>query len=76
MKCKYRILVIAKTELDRTNPEIAATQFILINNIVELIAKDSPTHGIRRLVKVSQDIHQCTRTKSEKPHVLPERSKV
>ena len=50
--------------------DTAKVQFKLVEKIVQLVAKDSPTDGIRRLVRVSQDIHQCIRGKNEKPHIF------
>ena len=48
----------------------AETQFRLVDDILRLIAKDSPTDGIRRLFKASKSIHQYVRVKAEKPHVF------
>jgi len=39
----------------------------IVNLIIELIAQDSPTDGIKRLVKMSQDVYDCIRKSSETP---------
>ena len=44
--------------------------FKLVENIFQLVAKDSPTDGIRSLSRISKDIHQCIREKNDKPHIF------
>ena len=46
------------------------TQFKRVDEIVNLVAKDTPTDGIRRLVRISQDIHKCARVNTEKLHAF------
>ena len=55
---------------EKTPAAIVKEQSKLVDDIIQLVAKDTPTDGIRRLVKASQDIYQCIRIKSEKPHVF------
>lgn len=33
----------------------------VVEKIIDLVAKDSVTDGIRRLVRMSQDVHSCKR---------------
>lgn len=52
---------------------MARIQFECVDDIVNLVAKDTPTDGIRRLVKISQGIHKCVRINCEKPHAFARR---
>lgn len=48
-------------------------QMELIEKIIKLVAKDSVTDGVRRLVKMSQNVHACNREKNETYEAFAER---
>lgn len=48
---------------------IFADQIQLVKDIIRLIGKDSPTHSMRRIARMSQDIYNCTLDRKEKPEV-------
>ena len=68
VSCKQISLEIDDDANEPEQLSLAATakeQFKLVGEIVQLVAKDTPTDAIRRLVKTSQDIYHCTRDRSE-----------
>ena len=51
----------------------AVDQKVVIEKIIQLVAKDSVTDGVRRLVRMSQNIHACKRQKNETYESFAER---
>lgn len=45
----------------------------VVEKIIDLVAKDSVTDGVRRLVKMTQNVHGCRREKSETFEAYAER---
>lgn len=63
------IYVIAKKQFELFD-EVSSTRSICILSIVTIVAKDTATDGIRRLVRISQSIHKSLRVSSEKPQIF------
>ena len=53
--------------------ENANKQLDIVNSIIELVAKDSPTDGIRRLVQMMRQVFTCTRNNGESPAMFARR---
>ncbi len=48
-------------------------QFHIVHDIINLVAKDSPTDGIRRLVQMMRLVFNCTRKNGESPSMFARR---
>jgi hypothetical protein len=58
---------IASGILTMDSEEAEMDQEDIVNTIIKVIAADSPTDGIKRLVSMLQDVHSCKRKQSEDP---------
>lgn len=54
-----------KLVADDDDEDEVIDQKVVIEKIIDLVAKDSVTDGVRRLVKMSQDVHKCKHEKHE-----------
>ena len=60
-------------EGDDNEVENANKQINIVTSIIELVAKDSPTDGIRRLVQMMREVFSCTRKTGESPALFARR---
>ena len=54
-------------EGDDNEIENTTKQFHVVTSIIELVSKDSPTDGIRKLVNMMRQVFNCTRKNVEAP---------
>ena len=64
--------VITLDEEDNDD-EQPTKQINIVKDIIDLVAKDSPTDGIRRLVQMMRNVFNCTRKNGEQPAVFARR---
>lgn len=60
-------------EGDDDESENTTKQLHLVQDIVNLVAKDSPTDGIRRLVQMMRQVFNCSRKNGEAPSLFARR---
>ena len=60
-------------EGEGNNDENPSKQLGVVNDIIDLVAKDSPTDGIRRLVQMMRQVFNCTRKAGESPAIFARR---
>ncbi|PXF46073.1 hypothetical protein BWQ96_04173 [Gracilariopsis chorda] len=65
--------IINLDEEEDTNDEHPNKQVGIVNEIIDLVAKDSPTDGIRRLVQMMRNVFNCTRKNGESPAIFARR---
>lgn len=62
-------------ELSLDPAEDDPDQSKMIEKILDIVAEESPTESIKRLVSMMQDVHQCVRHNNESPIVFARRFK-
>ena len=58
---------------DDDENEKVIKQLHIVNDIIDLVARDSPTDGIRRLVQMMRLVFNCTRKNGESPAIFARR---
>ena len=60
-------------DLDDEDPATPTNQLELVRKIISIVAKDSATDGIRRLVQMMRDVFGCTRKSGESTAIYARR---